>query len=75
MPVKAVLVAGPGCDTSGWPEDMARVVDSEGLLARRYDALAGTAYLIRPDQHIAARWRAFQPDAVASAVNRAIGRA
>ena len=75
VPVKAVLVAGPGCDTSGWPEDMARVVDSEGLLARRYDALAGTAYLIRPDQHIAARWRAFQPDAVASAVNRAIGRA
>lgn len=75
VPVKAVLVAGPGCDTSGWPEDMARVVDSEGLLAQRYDALAGTAYLIRPDQHIAARWRAFQPDAVASAVNRAIGRA
>ena len=75
VPVKAVLVAGPGCDTSGWPEDMPRVVDSEGLLAQRYDALAGTAYLIRPDQHIAARWRAFQPDAVASAVNRAIGRA
>ncbi|AMG38642.1 FAD-dependent oxidoreductase [Achromobacter xylosoxidans] len=75
VPVKAVLVAGPGCDTSGWPADMARVVDSEGLLAQRYDALAGTAYLIRPDQHIAARWRAFQPDAVASAVNRAIGRA
>jgi len=51
------------------------VVDTEGLLAQRYDALSGTAYLIRPDQHIAARWRAFQPDAVASAVNRAIGRA
>lgn len=75
VPVKAVLVAGPGCDTAGWPEDMARVVDNEGLLAQRYDALSGTAYLIRPDQHIAARWRAFQPDAVTSAVNRAIGRA
>ena len=75
VPVKAVLVAGPGCDSAGWPEDMARVVDSEGLLAQRYDALSGTAYLIRPDQHIAARWRAFQPDAVTSAVNRAIGRA
>ena len=45
VPVKAVLVAGPGCDTSGWPEDMARVVDSEGLLARRYDALSGTCLL------------------------------
>ncbi|CAB3632748.1 MAG: FAD-dependent oxidoreductase [Achromobacter sp.] len=75
VPVKAVLVAGPGCDTAGWPEDMAHVVDNEGLLAQRYDALSGTAYLIRPDQHIAARWRAFQPDAVTSAVNRAIGRA
>lgn len=75
VPVKAVLVAGPGCDSAGWPEDMARVVDNEGLLAQRYDALSGTAYLIRPDQHIAARWRAFQPDAVTSAVNRAIGRA
>lgn len=75
VPVKAVLVAGPGCDTAGWPEDMAHVIDSEGLLAQRYDALSGTAYLIRPDQHIAARWRAFQPDAVTSAVNRAIGRA
>lgn len=75
VPVKPVLVAGPGCDTAGWPSDLAAVVDTEGLLAQRYDALSGTAYLIRPDQHIAARWRAFQPDAVASAVNRAMGRA
>ncbi|CAB3844059.1 FAD-dependent oxidoreductase [Achromobacter pulmonis] len=75
VPVKPVLVAGPGGNAAGWPEDLARVVDAEGLLAQRYDALTGTAYLIRPDQHVAARWRAFQPDAVASAVNRAIGRA
>jgi len=51
------------------------VVDSEGLLAQRYDAGPGTAYLIRPDQHISARWRAFAPDAVASAIQRATGRA
>ncbi len=75
VPVKPVLVASPGGNAAGWPEDLARVVDAEGLLAQRYDALTGTAYLIRPDQHVAARWRAFQPDAVASAVNRAIGRA
>ncbi|CAB3657530.1 3-(3-hydroxy-phenyl)propionate/3-hydroxycinnamic acid hydroxylase [Achromobacter pulmonis] len=75
VPVTPVLVAGPGGNAAGWPEDLARVVDAEGLLAQRYDALTGTAYLIRPDQHVAARWRAFQPDAVASAVNRAIGRA
>lgn len=75
VPVSPVLVASPGCEAAGWPDDLARVIDVEGLLAQRYDALSGTAYLIRPDQHIAARWRAFQPDAVASAVNRAIGRA
>ncbi|MPT26282.1 MAG: FAD-dependent oxidoreductase [Achromobacter sp.] len=75
VPVTPVLVAGPGGNAAGWPEDLTRVVDAEGLLAQRYDALTGTAYLIRPDQHVAARWRAFQPDAVASAVNRAIGRA
>ena len=44
-------------------------------LGQRYDAQPGTAYLIRPDQHIAARWRAFDAAAVAAAVNRATGRA
>src|SRR5690606_34406217 len=37
-------------------EKFARVVDEQNLLAQRYDALDGTCYLIRPDQHIAARW-------------------
>lgn len=75
VPVKAVLVAGPQCDASGVPADVTVVSDAEGLLASRYDARPGTAYLIRPDQHIAARWRAFDGVAVAAALNRAIGRA
>ena len=37
-----------------------RVIDdSEGLLATRYDARPGTFYLLRPDQHVCARWRSF----------------
>jgi 3-(3-hydroxy-phenyl)propionate hydroxylase len=45
------------------------------VVAKRYDAQPGTTYLIRPDQHIAARWRAFNADAVAAAVKRATGHA
>ena len=44
---------------------------AEGIAARRYDAQPGTAYLIRPDQIVAARWRAPTPDAVRAAVLRA----
>ncbi|MGY6273341.1 FAD-dependent oxidoreductase [Achromobacter denitrificans] len=75
VPVKAVLVAGPQCDLSALPSEIAAVKDREGCLAKRYDARDGTAYLIRPDQHIAARWRAFEPAAVAAALTRATGRA
>jgi len=31
--------------------------DGQGLLARRLDASPGCAFLFRPDQHLAARWR------------------
>jgi 3-(3-hydroxy-phenyl)propionate hydroxylase len=47
--------------------------DSAGVLAARYDARPGTLYLIRPDQHIAARWRQFDARAVAAAMARATG--
>jgi len=45
--------------------------DSEGLAAKRYDARPGTCYLLRPDQHVCARWRAFELGAVRAAVARA----
>lgn len=50
------------------------MVDTEGLVARRYDARPGTCYLIRPDQHVAARWRRFDVAAVQAALARALGR-
>jgi 3-(3-hydroxy-phenyl)propionate hydroxylase len=44
-----------------------QLTDLVGLLQQRYDARPGTVYLIRPDQHVAARWRAFsEPDIRAS---------
>jgi 3-(3-hydroxy-phenyl)propionate hydroxylase len=47
--------------------------DIEGLATRRYDGLAGSAYLLRPDQHVAARWRVPSLDDVRAALKRAQG--
>jgi 3-(3-hydroxy-phenyl)propionate hydroxylase len=47
--------------------------DAHGLAARRYDARPGTCYLIRPDQHVAARWRRFDAGAMRAALARATG--
>ncbi|HSV37083.1 MAG TPA: FAD-dependent oxidoreductase [Ramlibacter sp.] len=33
------------------------IEDSLGLVAQRYDGQPGTAYLLRPDLHVCARWR------------------
>ena len=65
--VEAIIVANSGTA----PGDLRTLLDSQGLVAKRYDAQSGTTYLIRPDQHITARWRAFDADKVAVAVNRA----
>jgi 3-(3-hydroxy-phenyl)propionate hydroxylase len=47
--------------------------DSEGCAARRYGARPGSAYLIRPDQHICARWRMPDAEDVRAALARAQG--
>ena len=40
----------------------------------RYDGRAGTTYLVRPDQHVAARFRQFDVAALLEARDRAMGR-
>ncbi|MBN8892263.1 MAG: FAD-dependent oxidoreductase [Rhodospirillales bacterium 70-18] len=47
--------------------------DAEGLAAARYAAGPGAAILLRPDQHVAARWRHFDAAAVAHAQRCACG--
>ncbi|WP_395319080.1 FAD-dependent oxidoreductase [Variovorax sp. UC74_104] len=44
------------------------------LAAQRYDARPGTVYLLRPDQHVCARWRTPSAAQVRSAVDRALGK-
>ncbi len=47
--------------------------DSAGLAGARYDAEPGTAYLLRPDGYVAARFRHPTPAALAAALARAAG--
>ncbi|MBW4089815.1 MAG: FAD-dependent oxidoreductase [Proteobacteria bacterium] len=49
--------------------------DHAGLVAHRYAAVAGDAILVRPDQHVAARWHRFDALAIVAARDRALARA
>lgn len=69
-PVEVLLVSPkPGRS----PEGLRLLVDSAGCYAERYDSQPGTAYLVRPDQHVAARWRTFEARQVKAALARASG--
>jgi 3-(3-hydroxy-phenyl)propionate hydroxylase len=62
--------------TVGWPltavpEHIPAFIDTQGLFAQRYDATPGSLYLFRPDQHLNARWRTLDVNAVRSALARA----
>ena len=48
---------------------------AEGIAAQRYDATPGTVYLLRPDQHVCARWRAPRAADVSGALRRALALA
>ena len=47
------------------------VEDVQGLATRRFDAQPGTCYLIRPDQHVAARWRTLDVARIRAAMAQA----
>lgn len=49
------------------------LLDPEGHFARRFDASPGATYLVRPDQHLAARWRDSDDGAVTAASMRLRG--
>jgi 3-(3-hydroxy-phenyl)propionate hydroxylase len=48
--------------------------DDTGTFAQRFDATPGATYLVRPDQHLCARWRSFDVAKIAAARDRALGR-
>ena len=49
------------------------VADTDSVLAARYGIQADSCYLIRPDQHIAARWRHADLPTIQAALRRATG--
>jgi 3-(3-hydroxy-phenyl)propionate hydroxylase len=50
------------------------LVDQWGIAAYRYDGAPGTGYLIRPDQHVAARWHQCRMVEIEAALDRALAR-
>ena len=62
-----VIAARPGKPVG----DIPLLEDPRGIAAQRYDAKPGTVYLLRPDQHVTARWRTLDAQQVRAAVARA----
>lgn len=49
------------------------LMDSRGYFAQRFDATPGASYLLRPDQHLCARWRSYDIAKLRAAHARALG--
>ena len=67
--VEPIVVARRGQAPAG----IRTLIDGKGCMAQRYDLQPGTTYLLRPDQHVAARWRTLNAASVKAAVARATG--
>lgn len=72
----ALVFDGDGAAVTAGSEGLVPVqvvsLPCEGLAAQRYDAQPGTVVLLRPDQHVCARWRAPTAADVAAALKKAL---
>ena len=65
--IEAIIVAPRGQAPAG----LKTLIDTDGCIAERYDLRPGTTYLVRPDQHVAARWRALDASKIKAGLARA----
>ena len=65
----ALLIARQGSAAAG------TIADADGAIARLFDARPGTFYLLRPDLHIAGRWKAVVADEIRETIRLCLGRA
>jgi 3-(3-hydroxy-phenyl)propionate hydroxylase len=72
-PVEPLLICRTGQAADWTASGLDAFDDAQGLFAQRYDATPDAFYLIRPDQHVAARWRHLDIRAARDAVQRATG--
>lgn len=72
VPLRVVAV-GAAAPVAGADLTLA---DADGHFRQRYGVLAGgAAYLLRPDQHVCARWMSLGADRLQAALNTALGGA
>ncbi|MGM0832196.1 MAG: FAD-dependent oxidoreductase [Pseudomonadota bacterium] len=72
-PDVSLVIVGPTPQALSTLPRTTVVDDAEGLVTQRYGLKAGAGYLIRPDQHVAARWHAITAHQVEDALDRALG--
>jgi 3-(3-hydroxy-phenyl)propionate hydroxylase len=68
IPVKSIIVTAPARMPSAAMDGVTVVADVQGLMTERFEARPGTFYLLRPDQHVCARWRVLDTEQVRTAV-------
>ena len=73
VPLKVLRIAAHG-STPLAHAGSACLVDQQGLVAQRYDLRPGSAVLLRPDQHVCARWRKPSADKLRAALRTALAR-
>ena len=73
IPVRALVVVprGAAAQTGHTAPGVTVIEDVEGIVTHRFDAQPGTFYLLRPDQHICARWRVLDAASIEAALKRA----